>query len=316
LRLVLLTLVLFFLEADNDTDKDRWIRALDNIGKTPIITVFGLVGRETTTYSEWLFKSGGKTNAGFKRRWCVIKGNIFYYYEHQNDIAPKGVWDLSGCELGRIKERDGATRFRWKVTLKEDSLARKTKEERILHTDTSDKRERWLKVFVEAGKVVLNVVDKSPPLTMSKQSQPNLDIDNKTPELPASKAPLRKPERAGGAKIPEEAEAAGQKKRKDKEPGTRVIGMMDDSPSLLTRSSFVLIKKDEVQEITEFVSPRPASACYFHNKLYDTRDIEKERNAEALKSGRMLSLDEEWEEGENDWISGDEDDDEEQCVVM
>jgi len=144
------------LEAESDAEKRLWIRALENVSRTQKITVFTLQGRETTTFSDWVFKSGGKTNADFKRRWCVIKGNIFYYYVNQQDTIPKGFWDLRDCELGRIKS-DGSTRFKWKVTLKEVSS---TKDERILYTDTSDKRERWLKIFLSSAKVVLTINEK------------------------------------------------------------------------------------------------------------------------------------------------------------
>jgi len=123
----------FFMEADNEAEKIQWLKALDNVSKTPKITVFNLQGRETTTFSDWLFKSGGKTNAGFKKRWCVVKGNIFYYYEHPQDPAPKGFWDLKDCELGRIKERDGASKYRWKVTLKEDTATTTTKKKKNVY---------------------------------------------------------------------------------------------------------------------------------------------------------------------------------------
>jgi len=224
---------------------------------------------------------------------------------------------LRDCELGRIKS-DGSTRFKWKVTLKEVSS---TKDERILYTDTSDKRERWLKIFLSSAKVVLTINEKVSANRQVVQDQ--YALNEKKPELPSSKAPLKKPERAGskqagGGGSDDESPSSPQKRnRKNREPSTLMIGVLDDSPQILPHMLPPYIRRDTaLQEITELVSPRPSTACYFSSKLYDMRDTEKERNADALKSGRMLSLDEEWEEGENDWVSGEEVEEEtETCVI-
>jgi len=241
---------------------------------------------------------------------------FFYYYENQQDTAPKGFWDLRDCVLGRIKERDGSTRFRWKVTLKEDSA---TKEERILYTDTIDKRERWLKIFLNSAKVVLSLTEK---VSAYRQVVQESAQNKKKPDLPSSKAPLKKPERAGskqasGGGSDDEIAASPQKRsHKTRDSSALMIGVLDDTPMHQLNTSFIM-KSSNIQEITELVSPRPSTACYYSSKFYDMRDIEKERNADALKSGRMLSLDEEWEEGENDWVSGEEvvEDEAEQCII-
>jgi len=132
---------------------------------------------------------------------------------------------------------------------------------------------------------------------------------------------LKKPERAGSKQASggsdDESRASPQKRsHKNREASAQMIGVLDDTPQLTHQMSSSFLKGTTIQEITELVSPRPSTACYFSSKLYDMRDIEKERNAEALKSGRMMSLDEEWEEGENDWVSGEEVEDEaEQCII-
>jgi len=224
---------------------------------------------------------------------------------------------LRDCVLGRIKERDGSTRFRWKVTLKEDSA---TKEERILYTDTMDKRERWLKIFLNSAKVVLTLTEK---VSAYRQVVQESAQNEKKPDLPSSKAPLKKPERAGskqaggGGSDDESLTGSSQKRsHKTREASALMIGVLDDTPQLMHTMSTSFLKGSNIQEITELVSPRPSTACYFSTKFYDMRDIEKERNADALKSGRMLSLDEEWEEGENDWVSGEEVENEtEQCII-
>jgi len=171
---------------------------------------------------------------------------------------------------------------------------------------------------LEAAKVVLKIVEKAPIINRQTLPPATQAVPEKKPELPTSQAPLKKPSSSSikGSQGGEDSPGTPHKKtRKDREPS--VIGMMDDS-QLHRTESFVYVRQDgtSYHEITELVSPRPVTTCYFNTKLYGTRDIEKDRNADALKSGRMLSLDEEWEEGENDWISGDEDGEEDdQCVI-
>ena len=48
--------------------------------------------------SGWLYKRG-EVNKSFQKRWCVLKGNLFYYFEKKTDREPIGVIILEGCRL-------------------------------------------------------------------------------------------------------------------------------------------------------------------------------------------------------------------------
>jgi len=141
----------FYFEADNETDQQTWLTKFNEINQLipSKISLYTLTGKDQSTGSDWIYKTGGKC-ARIKRRWCVLKGNLFYYYENQQDLNPKGYWDLKDCELSRIKERDDSTQFRWNVTLKDQG-------EHILSVESAEKRERWLSLIVAAKVANINL---------------------------------------------------------------------------------------------------------------------------------------------------------------
>ncbi|XP_054167973.1 sesquipedalian-1-like [Oppia nitens] len=46
----------------------------------------------------WLYKRG-EVNKSFQKRWCVLKGNLFYYFEKKTSSEPIGVIILEGCRI-------------------------------------------------------------------------------------------------------------------------------------------------------------------------------------------------------------------------
>jgi hypothetical protein len=48
--------------------------------------------------SGWLYKRGA-INRSFQKRWCVLKGNLFYYFDKKTDREPIGVIILEGCRI-------------------------------------------------------------------------------------------------------------------------------------------------------------------------------------------------------------------------
>lgn len=46
----------------------------------------------------WL-KQGEK---GGLKRWCILKGNLLFYFEKRFDMKPIGVIILEGCKIGKI----------------------------------------------------------------------------------------------------------------------------------------------------------------------------------------------------------------------
>jgi len=295
----------YYLEADTETERQTWLNKLNlttqNI--TTKICIYNLTGKDQSTGSDWIYKSGGK-NSSFKRRWCVLRGNLFYYYENQQDTNPKGYWDLFDCELGRIKEKDGATRYRWKITLKEDKA---TKDERVLYVESADKRERWLNLFLAAKGANLNLELKSAPKSLQQSTTtPTTTAKKDGPEAtPATGAPKRPEKGPDLDKIPPNRDMSVKNKQNEAAP-----------PPAETQFSFAY-DGELSPEILELVSPRPFTMCYLSHKVYDDKNIEKERNSEALKSGRGVGLDEEWDEGESDWISGGEEIEEDDgCLIM
>jgi len=48
--------------------------------------------------SGWLWKRGD-LNKSFQKRWCVLKGNLFYYFDKRTDREPLGLIILEGCRV-------------------------------------------------------------------------------------------------------------------------------------------------------------------------------------------------------------------------
>lgn len=297
------------MEADNDSERQTWLTKLNLISSQipSKACIYLLTGKEQSTGSDWVYKAGGK-NAAFKRRWCVVKGNLFYYYENQQDLNPKGYWDLKDCELGRIKEKEASTRFRWKITLKEDQ---DKKEERILYVENEEKREKWLKLMLAAKVANLN-------LELKPQQFNNL---TSTPSAAKKVSTATGGAGGVGGGVPPAAGEAPKRPEKgpdfDKIPPSRDMSVkprLDDGQDFSVPMQW---EGESAPEIVELISPRPYTNCYLSHRVYDDKNIEKERNAECLKSGRSVGLEEEWDEAESDWLSGGEEIDEEDgCVIM
>jgi len=252
------------------------------------------------TGSDWIWKSD-KNNYNFKRRWCVLKGNLFYYYEHQQALNPKGYWDLKLCELGRIKETEGSNRFRFKLTLKED---KDVKEDRILYVETDEKRENWLKLLLTAKECNVSLEYK---MVNQAVLTPSRSVNVIRPkEGPPEAGPPKRPQKPPDL---------------DKIPLINREGSVKSAPEIQEPQepsyNDQLTVTEFTPEIPDLVSPRPYTNCYLSHKVYDDKNFEKERNMESLKSGRSVGLDEEWDEGESDWLSGCEEiDEDEGCLIM
>lgn len=56
----------------------------------------------------WLNKRG-EINRGYHKRWCVLKGNILFYFDRRGDKEPVGMIVLEGCtiELAEDEEQFG-----------------------------------------------------------------------------------------------------------------------------------------------------------------------------------------------------------------
>jgi len=103
-------------ETDTTEEKGSWVKALEDTGKTRKATIYGVTlqpyPKKKSERRDWINKQGGQRSANFKKRWCVLKGNFFYYYERQEDLTPNGVWDLAGNTVQRYSKDDGM-RFKW-----------------------------------------------------------------------------------------------------------------------------------------------------------------------------------------------------------
>ena len=61
----------------------------------------------------WLWKRG-EVNKAFQKRYFVLKGNLLFYFEKQNDKEPVGVIILEGCTVELAEEE--IDKFAFKIS--------------------------------------------------------------------------------------------------------------------------------------------------------------------------------------------------------
>ena len=86
----------------------------------------------------WLYKRG-EINRSFQKRWCVLKGNNFYYFDKKGDREPIGVIILEGCRI-ELAENE-LELFSFKI------LFGKQGRTYVLGSDKQDEMELWMKAL-------------------------------------------------------------------------------------------------------------------------------------------------------------------------
>lgn len=98
--------------------------------------------------SGWLYKRG-EVNRTFQKRWCVLKGNLFYYFEKKTDREPIGVIILEGCRL-ELAENETEL-FAFKIDFgSEQTVAQASAPHMrtyVLGTESQEEMEKWLKAL-------------------------------------------------------------------------------------------------------------------------------------------------------------------------
>lgn len=86
----------------------------------------------------------GDNNRTFQRRWCVLKGNLLYYYERQSDREPLGSLVLEGCRVELADDEDQL--FAFKIV-----FAGPNARQYIFGTDSQLEMESWIKCLSTAS---------------------------------------------------------------------------------------------------------------------------------------------------------------------
>lgn len=85
----------------------------------------------------------GDFNKGYQRRWFVLKGNLFFYYEKRHDKEPIGVIVLEGCTVELSEDTDG---FVFQIQFSGSGCRTY-----ILAADSQEDMEDWMKVLSRAS---------------------------------------------------------------------------------------------------------------------------------------------------------------------
>lgn len=58
----------------------------------------------TPADKEGYLQKKGEVHKTFQKRWFVLKGNLFFYYEKKGDVEPAGVIVLEGCTIQPVED--------------------------------------------------------------------------------------------------------------------------------------------------------------------------------------------------------------------
>lgn len=88
----------------------------------------------------WLLKKSESKNE-FQKRWCTLKGNLFYYFEKPTS-DPLGCIILEGCRIELEEDNDHQHLFSFRI-----AFSPKTYKNYIFASDSQETAELWMKAL-------------------------------------------------------------------------------------------------------------------------------------------------------------------------
>ncbi|XP_053557685.1 sesquipedalian-1 [Bombina bombina] len=136
--------------------------------------VFYATCKSPVDKSGFLFKKGDR-NAAYHKRWFVLKGNMFFYFDNEESREPVGVIILEGC---RVELCESTEEFSFAI-----SFAYPKSRSYILAADSQSVMESWVKALSRANfeyiRLVVNELQKQ--LTdIKKTTTKTYDIQGST----------------------------------------------------------------------------------------------------------------------------------------
>lgn len=93
----------------------------------------------------------GEVNRGYQRRWFVLKGNLFYYFEREGDKEAIGVIILENCHVELAESEDQPYAFQ----ISYGGAGARTY---VLGASSSQEMESWMKALSNASYLYLNMM--------------------------------------------------------------------------------------------------------------------------------------------------------------
>lgn len=87
----------------------------------------------------WLLKKSESKNE-FQKRYCILKGNLFYYFERPSSDPPLGCIILEGCRIELEEDNDRQNLFSFRI-----AFSPKTYKNYIFASDNQEVCENWMK---------------------------------------------------------------------------------------------------------------------------------------------------------------------------
>jgi hypothetical protein len=96
----------------------------------------------TPDHSGLLFKRG-EVNRSFQRRWCCVRGNLFFYFDKKWDKEPIGCVVLEGCRIEISDPESGLFTFRIAFTAPGRTY--------VLAAESHSDMEQWIRILSRAN---------------------------------------------------------------------------------------------------------------------------------------------------------------------
>lgn len=90
----------WYMYCDSEAEAERWCNKLKEIAQKTTKEILS-----EYTQAGWLTKRGGSVKT-WKRRYCVLKGSILFYYKAKTDAVAKGNVNLSGVYIEKLTAKD------------------------------------------------------------------------------------------------------------------------------------------------------------------------------------------------------------------
>ncbi|XP_015924043.1 sesquipedalian-2 [Parasteatoda tepidariorum] len=133
----------------------------------------------------WLGKRG-EVNKSFQKRWCVLKGNLLFYFEKRDDKEPAGLVILEGCTV-ELAENEETYAFK----LVFHGAGNRTY---ILCASSQENMEQWMKALASASydyvKLMVGELQRQLDEATEMEKQASLTVPNqmKGGKLPSNRS--------------------------------------------------------------------------------------------------------------------------------
>eukprot|EP01027_Heterolobosea_sp_BB2_P013998 GEZU01020139.1.p1 GENE.GEZU01020139.1~~GEZU01020139.1.p1 ORF type:complete len:701 (-),score=127.54 GEZU01020139.1:368-2470(-) len=105
----------YYMYAETGDDAEKWMNTLKLACK--VLPQDVMQNINSSEKNGWLTKRGGSVKT-WKKRFCILRGSVLFYYKDRNDTEPKGYVDIAGHCVRRMRPAEATLEVDKKNCLK------------------------------------------------------------------------------------------------------------------------------------------------------------------------------------------------------